>query len=164
MPKQIHANAVLDMMDAFPVNYDLLNMILGDVLGNGISRRVHAVDPQLGVYRDCVVKLEIGKGFQNVQEWEIWQDLANSDNENSRNLNQWFAPCYAISPCGQALIQQRTQPIQDMNELPTKIPVLFSDVKDENWGHYDGRVVCHDYGMNLSNSQLQNRLKKAVWR
>jgi hypothetical protein len=59
------------------------------------------------------------------------------------------------------MLQQRVEPIRDSDTLPDMIPAFLTDIKRENFGWYDGRIVCVDYAMHLDN--LSTRLKKATW-
>lgn len=138
---------------------ELWSLIVGEQLGAGAARTVyaHALDPRL------VVKVEDGRGsFQNVIEWQTWEDVKETD------FAKWFAPCVAISPCGGILVQRRTTPAQTH---PEKIPAFFTDTKLANFGMLiplhgkkGGQFVAHDYGVSLLNQYgLTKRMRKANW-
>lgn len=130
---------------------DLARVICGNELGSGIARTafVCRIDPTK------VVKIENAAGsFQNVKEWEIWQALRWSDQK------KWLAPCVEISPCGMVLIQARTE-TPPRSRMPKRVPRWMTDFKRENWGLYQGRVVCHDYGVNVG--EFTARMRTPDW-
>jgi len=122
------------MMDSDDTN-DLINLVCGRKLGEGTYRMVfeYAID------KSKVVKRDNGGNFSNINEWQISNEFAGTP------LAKWIAPVYWISPRGLWLIQARTTPIT-LDQLPDKIPAIFADTKIENWGLFEGRPVCHDYG------------------
>ena len=134
---------------------DLAKLILGDKLGEGMSREVY----EFAFDKKFVVKVEQSK-FQNVREWELWNELKEN------KLAKHFAPCVDISPCGIYLIQRRTEPIPK-SEYPEKIPHFFTDEKFSNFGVIveNGKksFVCHDYGSFILTNGFRNGMKKAVW-
>lgn len=89
-----------------------------------------------------VLKLEVGYKHQNVIEYETWWELKDTPAE------KWLAPCVWMSHCGQALLMKRTEPMRSSDDVE-RMPVWLSDHKRQNYGIYDGRLVCHDYGTNL---------------
>lgn len=131
---------------------DFLSVFTGRPLGTGVARTVY----ECPLRPDLVVKVETeGQSFQNVREWETWQDW-----EHCKDVNRWLAPCVAISPCGTVLVQMRTTPIPP-GRFPDKMPSFLTDMKRDNYGLLKGRVVCHDYGLTVPN--LETRLRKARW-
>jgi hypothetical protein len=127
-------------------------MLIGQPIGEGCYRKVyqHAMNPK------AVVKVEEDAGkFSNVTEWELWREVMDYP-----KLNRWLAPCLWISPKGMILIQAKTTPCSH-NDLPDKVPSFFTDLKRENWGWCEGRLVCHDYGNILLTAG--SKLKKAKW-
>jgi hypothetical protein len=129
-------------------------VLLGERLGIGSARKVYQcrIDPGL------VVKIEKGgRSFQNVNEWEAWSFLG-------KKHCHWLAPCLHISSCGAILIQKRAEPIRK-GDLPKRIPSFLRDIKLENFGMIDGRLVCIDYGTlphAIGDSSV--KLTKASWR
>lgn len=121
----------------------------GKVIGRGMSCTVyqHKTQPHLVIKRER----QVGK-FQNVNEYHIWHQIC------CMKLAEWFAPVYAISPCGQFIIQAKTQPIT-ADQLPSQVPGLFTDFKQNNWGMLEGRPVCHDYGFTIFT--IRQALKKS---
>ncbi len=117
---------------------DFFGVMTGEWLGGGIGRGVYV----LGTDPSLVIKIETAsRSFQNIAEWEVWNDLDRLDSKAMK----WFAPCHYISPCGIVLIQARTRPA-DKRRFPKKMPAYFTDLKYQNFGMLDGRLVAHDYG------------------
>lgn len=114
-----------------------VNILFGRLIGEGCYRKVYLSK----LNANSVVKAEVGgRSFSNIKEWEIWQEVENT------SLEKWLAPCIHISADGTVMIQRMTNPISK-KDLPKKIPAfLAKDLKEENWGWYQGRAVCHDYG------------------
>lgn len=133
---------------------DTASMILGPQRGHGTHRAIfdHATDPGL------IVKVETGSGdFNNVREWDAWQAVKDTD------FATWFAPVVEISPAGLLLVMKRCTPAT-IESLPDKVPAFFTDLKAENWGFYEGRPVCLDYGLHLLlENGLTKRMRKARW-
>lgn len=116
------------------VQSEMEDLFLGKKIGEGIGRKVYeyALNPE------WVVKItESSRDFQNVMEWETWRYAVG------RRAEKWLAPCHHISFSGSVLIQSRTTPLK---KLPARLPDFFTDLKAENFGMLDGRVVAHDYG------------------
>lgn len=68
---------------------DFSGLVLGDVLGVGMSRTVYAC----AFDESIVIKQEMADHrFQNVEEWETWRSLQFVD-----YISKWLAPCVAIS-------------------------------------------------------------------
>lgn len=122
-----------------------LRLMYGECIGSGASRRVYSV-----LHDDTLVlKVEhSGKTFHNQTEYLIWEEI------KSWPISDWFAPCVDIDGYGNVLLQKRTQPFDchdDFKAALTKtrggvIPAVFDDIHYGNFGMYDGRVTCHDYG------------------
>lgn len=127
---------------------DLLRMHVGKLLGQGQYRDVFE-------YRDPtqVIKLENrAKSFCNITEHELWHASAGT------RLRRWLAPCIDISANGAWLIQRRTTPLPS-GKLPDRVPSVLADLKPDNWGLFEGRVVCHDYGNNRTLDLALRRMK-----
>ena len=135
---------------------DLVNLLCGKLLGQGQYRKVF----QCAIEPAHVVKHDSGHNFSNINEYQVFSEFTGTE------LEQWLAPVIWLSPRGLWLIQAKTTPIIEA-DLPTKIPAIFADTKAENWGSYQGRPVCHDYG-NHNVFNLARRsgatLKRAQWR
>ena len=141
------------------ITSDLFRLMCGEKLGRGIAREVYrsALDPTL------VIKIEADAGsFQNIIEWETW-DTVRFTADTKQDYAKYFAPCIAISPSGTVLVQKYARPV-DYTELPEQVPKFFTDLKKENFGLIDGKIVCIDYGNNLlMTNGLSTKLKKADW-
>lgn len=114
-----------------------VNLLFGRLLAEGSYRKVFLNN----FSGKTVVKVEAyNNNFSNVKEWEIWRSAEYT------SVEKWLAPCYYCSGNGVILIQAMTTPVSKKN-LPKKVPAfLAKDLKEENWGWYKDRVVCHDYG------------------
>jgi len=144
---------VIDYFDS-SISRDLFYMSVGELVGKGSTRHTY----RYGIDTTKVIKFEIGaKKFQNVLEWEIWDLIKWTKHA------KWFAPCVNISPCGTVLLQEHVRDAES-SELPTEVPVFFSDLKKENYGMLNGQFVCRDYGLTLLNEKgLSNKMKKVEW-
>lgn len=76
-------------------------------------------------------------------------------------LKKWFAPCIDISPNGVFLLQKKTEPCST-SKYPTVVPSFFTDLKYQNFGLLNGKVVCFDYGTILF-TNLNEKTRKAKW-
>lgn len=140
------------MSENLAVHREMFNMMCDDLIGYGSSRKVFSSK----VVPGTVIKVEEGAAsFQNVIEWETWLRVKGT------GVEQWFAPCRFISPCGSILIMERTTPATD---FPPRMPVFLTDYKRTNYGIFNGRFVCHDYGTHgMFESGMSKRLRKAGW-
>lgn len=119
------------------VKNDCIRLFVGEELGYGAARKVYS----LVGHPDLVLKIEFTQEtFQNVMEWQLWNELQFTE------YGRWLAPCRRISPCGTVLIQERTEPLPDVYAL-THVPEWLGDLKEENFGLIGGRLVCHDYAL-----------------
>ena len=141
-----------------PVARDFFSIMAGKWLGGGVGRGVYVLNTDSSL----VVKIETASySFQNVAEWEAWGDLNDMAGDSA---SKWFAPCYYISPCGAVLIQARTRPL-DRSLFPKKMPSFFTDLKYQNFGTFEGRVVAHDYGYHrFVPLGATARMRNADWR
>lgn len=123
----------------------ILELLVGDVLGEGASRAVYALpsDPTL------VLKVEhSGRTFHNPTEWLIWEEVRGWP------ISDWFAPCLSIDSWGTSMTQRRTIPFESEEDFKLalkntrggRIPSVFSDTHYHNFGMLNGSVTCHDYG------------------
>ena len=139
-----------------PTFEDAFNLLCGKLLGEGIHRKVF----ECRLRPDLVVKVESETNwryFANVLEMQFW-----SDHQYFDKVAQWLAPCDYLSPDGRILLQRRALPIVDTSALPAQLPAFLGDVKANNFGMLDGRLVCVDYAMTIPNPST--RLKKVDWR
>lgn len=134
---------------------DAFNLLCHTKLGEGIHRDVFVCR----INDKLVVKVENDlpwRYFANVLEMKFW-----SDNQHHEPIAKWLAPCEYMSPDGLILLQHRAEPLRDSDKLPDKLPSFLTDVKRDNYGWLDGRIVCFDYALNISSPS--SRLKKADW-
>lgn len=132
---------------------EALELLIGREIGGGATRTVYLLAHDTA----CVLKLESRDPahpayFQNINEWRVWEDV------KSTPLAKWFAPCVAISRDGRALLQRRTT---RPTAFPSHMPSFLDDLQLSNYGMFDGRFVCHDYGFVRTN--YATRLRKADW-
>lgn len=134
------------------LSMEFMRIFLGVRIANGADRAVY----DLRYSPKYVAKVEgESRSFHNAIEWQIWQRLEGSP------LAKWLAPCLDISPCGSILIQRKTTPIA---RGPDRLPSFLGDVKLENFGLLDGRVVCHDYSrLRLVEPNFSIRMRKVRW-
>lgn len=134
-------------------NREFTGLMLEEQLGFGQNREVWKLR---GL--PYVAKIANGDPSQNWREWSFWDDAKGTE------MEKWLAPCLCFSSSGRILIQALTKPL--INRLyPEKIPDLLTDLKVQNWGVYEDRVVCHDYGTNYvhANAIAAMELKEAEW-
>lgn len=147
-----------DMHDQFTgaIAKDLLSLCVGGKIGTGAYREVYEWLPDTSL----VLKVEMGaKRFSNHAEWALWNDIQHW----TADERGWFAPCTDVSDCGIYLLQKRTTPLRE-SELPKKVLRCLTDLKPDNFGWLDGRIVCHDYAMNLAHSYgITRHMRKADW-
>jgi len=134
-----------------------VNVLCGELLGEGISRKVFAckLDPSLVVKVEMPGESDEYRNFANAYEYRNWHE-----NSDYRPVADWLAPCVSLSPCGLILLQKRVEPLRD-SELPEKVPDFLTDLKKANFGLYEGRVVCCDYSTLIT--RVSKSLKKADW-
>lgn len=136
------------------VSRDFFRTFAGKQIGFGCYRRVYEliIDPSL------VIKIEDeARSFNNIQEWDVWNRIKDTEHA------MWLAPCKVISPCGTILLQKRTD-IISYKDLPKSIPEWITDIKPDNWGYFEGRPVCHDYGFNLLMERgFSKKVRKVDW-
>lgn len=116
---------------------DFIELFCGERVGSGLDRTVY----DCRVNPNVVVKVETTKrGFQNVFEWEMWDALRGTE------MAKYLAPCVHISEAGICLLQKKVEPLSGRYKN-VKIPNWLSDLKPDNFGVLDGRVVACDYGL-----------------
>ena len=134
---------------------DAFNLLCGQKLGEGIHRAVFACR----LRSDLVVKVEADSNwryFANVHEMKFW-----SEHQHYDKVAKWLAPCEYLSPDGRILLQSQVEPLRSSDKLPDKLPSFLTDVKRDNFGMLNGRIVCFDYAMTIPNPSL--RQKKVKW-
>ena len=134
---------------------DLKGLMLGEVLGMGIHRKVGV----LKTNNKFVIKCALEYPEINLLENEIWNMVKETD------IAKWFAPVYQISPCGMFMIQERAE-TRPKSEYPKYVPSFFGDMKYKNYGWINGNFVCVDYAGFIASSmshKWSGKMKKADW-
>ena len=142
------------MSENAAIHRDVFWLMADRLISNGISRNVYTSS----VFPDCVVKVEEDACmFQNVMEWQTWGKVRGTA------LEKWFAPCKWISPNGSVLIMKKTTEPAEKHYLK-QLPVFLTDTKRSNYGMYQGRLVCHDYGTSLLMEYgMSKRMRNVEW-
>jgi len=133
---------------------DAFSLLCGELIGEGSTRRVF----ECKIRPDLVVKVEEAeyRNFANVVEQKLFDDT-----QHIKKLSQWLAPCEFLSPDGRVLLQKKCDPVPSGFKLPEKLPHFLCDLKRENFGIFEGRLVCIDYA--IYDVSISSRLVKAVW-
>lgn len=127
----------------------ILHFFVGKRIGKGAYRHVYRLNGGDG--KDCVLKVEwCDREFCNMTEWKVWNAVKDTP------LEHWFAPCVSIDLMGVALVQKKTKVFEDQDEFHAYVekhcngtlPSFFDDIHFGNFGIFEGRLVCHDYGFN----------------
>lgn len=142
------------MRNAPEVYHEAFNLLCGDLIGGGIHRQVF----ECKLRPDLVVKVEDQdyRDFANVKEMQFWRD-----HSFVKKIAVWLAPCEHLSPDGRILIQKRVEKVTAAYKMPDKVPSFLTDLKKENFGWLDGKLVCIDYSTTIPNPSMI--LKKAHW-
>lgn len=134
---------------------DSFNLLCGKKLGEGIHRAVF----ECRLRPDLVVKVEAEDGwryFANVHEMRFW-----NEHQHDPKVARWLAPCEFLSPDGRILLQRRIDALREGDQLPEKLPAFLTDVKRDNFGMLDGKIVCADYAMTIPSPSVRPR--KVEW-
>lgn len=133
---------------------DCFNLLCGKKLGEGINRQVF----DCTIRKDLVVKVETEehRGFANVFEYNFWNSYSEMP-----DVRKWLAPCEFISPDGRILLQKKCDKVPSNFKLPKKVPEFLTDLKVDNFGILNGKLVCVDYGLYVMNPVT--KLKNADW-
>lgn len=138
------------------ISEDALNLLCGDLLGEGIHRKVWTCR----IRPDLVVKVEDENNdwryFANAREMQFWCDF-----KDYKPVGKWLAPCEYLSPDGRVMLQRRVNALAPDYALPEKMPTFLTDFKRENFGLLGGQLVCVDYSTTIGSPNI--RLKKAWW-
>jgi hypothetical protein len=137
------------------VSEDFFEMCVGDYIGGGVYRNVYEYHPDPSL----VIKIETdASSFANIRESQMWWTYYDHP-----RLSKWFAPCVQLSPRGQFLLQKKVKPLDGRN-MPKLVPAMIDDGHIGNWGIYEDRVVCCDYGNHRSHDLAANvNLIKPKW-
>lgn len=135
---------------------DAFNLLCGKLIGEGVHRNVF----DCRIRDDLVVKVEkidpMFRYMANYQEMKFW-----SENQYAEKVKRWLAPCVFLSPDCRILLMKKVNAIRPDERLPDQLPSFLTDIKRENFGWLDGKLVCIDYAMTIDNPNL--RLRKASW-
>lgn len=134
---------------------EFIDLCLGNLIDNGSTRYVY----ECRLNKDYVIKVENSTELvvkQNIVEWGFW-----NININNTDVTRWLAPLVDISPCGTFLIQRRCKALPDDYILPEYVPKFLTDVKRDNFGLFDGTLVCMDYG--LQKPVIDTKLTRVHW-
>lgn len=146
-------DALKDLAKHKIANIELIDFILGDFLGYGVSRLVFDYNPD----PKYVIKIDTSTYNANALEFHIWNDVKET------KYAKWFAPIKHMSPCGRILLQRKCK-FDHLENYPTKIPEFMSDIKSDNFGWLNGQFVCVDYaGSNLITTGLTDKMKTVKW-
>jgi hypothetical protein len=144
-------------LDRFPLYEDAFNFLCHELIASGAYRTVYTCrfNP------DLVIKVERQmewREFSNVKEMAFW-----CDNQYYEPVAKWLAPCEYMSPGGWLLAQRRVTPLtpQQIKELPEQLPAFLTDIKHQNFGMLDGRLVCVDYASVLLHPSV--KMRKVTW-
>lgn len=128
------------------------------LIGQGCYRDVYSIKG----FPNHVIKIErdmTSANFANAMEWRNW-----INNKEWKWFAKFLAPCQLISATGQVLVQSKVVH-KETKRYPKQIPSMFTDVKYENFGWINNKLVCCDYSfipfyiIKVGNS----RFKKAKW-
>lgn len=133
---------------------DCFDLMCGRKIGEGIHRMVF----ECKVRPDLVVKVESDdyRYFANVLEFKFWED-----HERYAPVSRWLAPCEFLSPEGRILLQKRCDKVPESYKLPKKMPEFLTDMKRDNFGILNGKLVCVDYAMTIPSPVT--KLRNAEW-
>lgn len=148
MPRNFHIDNSFHYEEFF-------NLICGELLGEGIHRKVFEcrIDPTI------VIKIEQDHStFANIREWQAWTDC-----QYYKPVADWLAPCVDISPNGTVMFQKRIASLSRNDKLPEQLPRFLTDVKPQNFGWLDGRIVCHDYPQMITTASTKLRKVEWIW-
>lgn len=119
------------------VAMDLLDLVIGERIGYGAYREVfeYALNPE------WVIKIaRSDEGIHhNILEFKFYQNLDEQERKH-------FATIEWMSPGGNAIIQQRVDPIPLQVDLELELPDVW-DIKRENMGYVKGVPVIVDLGL-----------------
>lgn len=121
------------------------------IIGSGVSRNVYRPDhePKV-VYK---VEKKDSFSFQNVKEYLICDELQYTA------VYSMFAKILAISEDGGIVVQEYARDVTDEEYerwLDGKCPWFVTDIKKDNVGVINGKVVIRDYGSSILTKNFRN--------
>lgn len=135
------------------ITRDFIDLFCGKLIGRGAGRWVF----ECTLDKSLVIKVEDrSESFQNQMEWKLWNEVEDTP------FAKYFAPCVRISGCGTILLQKKVEMIPK-RDYPKKIPHFFYDRKYQNYGLYEKRFVCFDYGSHVITNGFTKKQVKADW-
>jgi len=136
------------------VSLEFADFFLGEMLGYGCSRRVF----ENPFDKTTVIKIDVSNWNANVMEHQVWTRVSEV-----KSINKWFAPVTLMSKCGRILLMKKCKPL--IYPYPAKLPEFLTDIKYDNFGMYNGHVVCYDYAGNLLMEKgMSLKMRKVKWR
>lgn len=140
----------------------IIDLCIGSKIGSGYSRDVYEWLPDpTKVIKIAREDNQFTGIAANIAEFELWDRVAY--NETYVYVKSWLAPVHLISDDGTCMLQSKTEPMR-ASEAPSKVPAWMTDIKIDNAGFYEDRIVFHDYALNLIPEKgLSKKLVKAVW-
>lgn len=152
--RERHAAMDLILHDRI-IGTEFFNFTCGELLGSGTSRFVFEYRPD----KKYVVKIDCSNVMSNNMEWQIWHEIQFID-----KLQIWFAPVTSMSTSGRVMLQRRCKTGIPYNQYHLKIPDFFTDLKYENWGMLNGKMVCFDYASTkFLDLSMNYKLVSAKW-
>lgn len=143
----------LEYLENLILGTELLNCILGDKIGSGMTRDVF----QHPHFDDQVVKVEYQNNGDNWAEWRVWKMVEHTDHK------KWFAECSWISSNGLVLIQKKTEDFYErLSKAPKHVPKYFTDIKPDNMGWIKNQLTFHDYSFCLDMFASKGGLTKGM--
>lgn len=134
-------------------NDELINLVCKKLIATGSTRRVfQCFDESL------VVKVEIHDHvFANISELLLYNGL------NGTPHIKWLAPIVDISENGKFMFMKKTEPLPD-DKAVWMLPEFLADLKRENFGLYEGKIVAHDYANHFcfTSALLNSKLHKVT--
>lgn len=131
--------------------------LCGKEIGSGSTRVVY----ECKVNKDYVVKIAFDGPDANILEHAVWDYIFACP-----SIAKWFAECVFLSQNGMVLVQKKVS-FPENAEYPKQIPWYFTDIKKNNFGFIDGRLVCVDYSNafgRLTQYMSNKKMRRAVWK
>lgn len=144
----------------FNLSLDILDLLCGDFIGEGQTRRVY----NCNLVKGYVVKIEKEAGsHDNLLEYYFYNAV-----KYQPEIVKWLAPTSWISNNGRVLLQKKASLITPENKkrIPDKVPDWMTDMKYSNYGFIGKQFVCFDYAFSadiaMSNYPSKAKMKKFV--
>ena len=126
------------------------NPFFGKLLGEGVARKVYVYDPVPTLVVKVQTRLSYkDRDYQNIAEFDLWEEAKGTP------LEKWMAPIYWLSRDGRYLLQDRCDPCP-FDRIPLKVPKVFEDCHEGNFGLLKGKPVLIDFGRNRAHRLAVN--------